>query len=555
MSFKAIFRRPSLLGTAIGMAFMALALTPSLIPRTWTIQAVVAGITFIVGYGMGVGGSALWQYLGLPAIPHAHQRTATLAALGSAGALLAYFLFRMAGWQNEVRQMVGLAPVDSAYPLRTLLLAAVVIAVLLIFFRFLAWLIAKVTHLIAQFVPQRIGRVLGVAMGLLLVILLINGVLVDSFFNALNATYSVRNSQNYDNVFQPTSTLRAGSPDSYLAWDNLGRQGRRFVATGPTAAEIGEFWGEAATAEPIRIYIGVKSAPTLEERAELALQELLRTNAFDRDLLILVTSTGSGWVDANAIDAIEYIFQGDTAIVAFQYSYLPSLYSILADKDAASDSSVAMFDKIHQHWRTLDAAARPGFYLYALSLGTFGSQAAVTSVSQFNDPVNGALWAGPPFVSEFWQHITHNRDEGSPIWRPVYQDGQTIRFTNAGEGLQATSAEWLDNRFIYLQQADDPIVFFRVDSFFRELEWLKEDQRSPRVIPAMQWYPVVTFWQVLFDMVLAVGDTLPDGNGHRYSSDAYIESWVALTRPQSWTNEQSAALTALFQTLGNLNQP
>jgi uncharacterized membrane protein len=71
----------------------------------------------------------------------------------------------------------------------------------------------------------------------------------------------------------------------------------------------------------------------------------------------------------------------------------------------------------------------------------------------------------------------------------------------------------------------------------------------------MEWYPAITFWQVLFDMVMAVGDSLPDGNGHRYSSDAYIESWVALTEPESWSREQTDALKTLFHNIGNPNKP
>ena len=130
-----------------------------------------------------------------------------------------------------------------------------------------------------------------------------------------------------------------------------------------------------------------------------------------------------------------------------------------------------------------------------------------------------------------------------------------MRFTNTGANLHEDEDAWLRNRFIYLQQAGDPIVFFRPDSLYRRPEWLQAEQRSPKAPSQMHWYPVVTFWQLIFDMVMAVGDSLPDGNGHRYSSDASIESWVAMTQPPEWSPAQTDALKSLFHSLGNLNKP
>lgn len=555
MFVKTLFKRPSLIGIVVGMALMALSLTPSLIPRSWTVQAAIAALTFVCGYGIGVGINALWRYLQLPVIPQAQQARISWILLAGSAVFLLYFVLRSLGWQNNVRETVGLDPANSIDPLRMLLLSVALAVLLLLVLRLLWWLAQEIIDLANRIIPRRLGKVIGAAIAALVIILLINDVLIRTIFDILNATYATANSQNYANVSPPTSSLRSGGPDSPVTWESLGKEGRRFVGTGPTTEEIADFWSEEAEAEPIRIYIGSESADTLEERADLALQELIRTGAFDRELLVLVTSTGNGWVDANSLDAVEYIFGGDSAIVAFQYSYLPSVYSLLADKDAATESSVAMFDKIHEYWRTLDADGRPEFYLYALSLGTYGSQVAVTNVSQLNDPIHGALWAGPPFVSEFWQQITRHRDPDTPIWLPVYQDGRTIRFTNTGEELTNLDGEWLPNRFIYLQQAGDPIVFFRVDSLFREPEWLQEGTRSPKAPSEMKWYPVVTFWQLIFDMVTATSDALPDGNGHRYSSDAYIRSWVAVTEPPDWTSEKTDALISLFHSLGNLNKP
>lgn len=534
---------------------MAVSLTPSLVPRPWLNQAVISGLSFACGYGIGISLRALWLYLELPTIPQQYRSRSTLLALIVSGMVLFYFLYKTLAWQNEVRRVVQVEPIDSTFPLRIVLLAAAIAILIILLFRLFWWIAATIIRAVTRFIPHRYGQVIGFAVFLVFFATLMNGVLIRIIGNIANSTYGLRDSSTYANVEPPTSALRSGSPESPVSWESLGREGRRFTATGPFQAQIAEFWDDAETKEPIRIYIGSKSAQTLAKRADLALQELIRTNAFERHLLLLVTSTGNGWVDANALDSLEYMYGGDTAIVAFQYSYLPSTFALIVDKTSAPNASVAMFNEIHHYWQDLDESSRPEFYLQGLSLGAYGSQAAVSSVDVFNDPIDGALWAGPPFVSEFWQRITQNRDAGTPIWRPVYRGGTTIRFTNLGEGLQDEPEQWQDNRFVYLQQAGDPIVFFSFDSLYRRPEWLRGESRSPKAPSSMQWYPIVTFWQLVVDMVLATNDSLPDGNGHRYGSDSYIDAWVALTQPANWSNQQTEALKMLFNTMGNPNKP
>ena len=63
------------------------------------------------------------------------------------------------------------------------------------------------------------------------------------------------------------------APASLAAWDTLGRQGRIFTGWGPRAEQINTFSGGGAK-EPIRAYVGLKSAETLQERADLLLEEL-----------------------------------------------------------------------------------------------------------------------------------------------------------------------------------------------------------------------------------------------------------------------------------------
>jgi Alpha/beta-hydrolase family/Alpha/beta-hydrolase family N-terminus len=115
-------------------------------------------------------------------------------------------------------------------------------------------------------------------------------------------------------IAEPATPLRSGSPASLGPWDTLGRQGRTFVDTGPTEAEISKFSGTAAM-EPIRVYVGLKSAPTIAAESDLAVRELERTGAFHRKVIVVATTTGTGWLNPAMIDPLEYMYNGDTAVV------------------------------------------------------------------------------------------------------------------------------------------------------------------------------------------------------------------------------------------------
>ena len=60
---------------------------------------------------------------------------------------------------------------------------------------------------------------------------------------------------------------------------------------------------EPAKATPIQIFIGLDSAVTAKERVELALAEMDRTDAWSRSLIMLVSPTGTGYVNYVAIAA------------------------------------------------------------------------------------------------------------------------------------------------------------------------------------------------------------------------------------------------------------
>ena len=180
------------------------------------------------------------------------------------------------------------------------------------------------------------------------------------------------------------------------------------MATGPTVEQIDEFSGGGAV-EPIRVYVGLDTEPTLQGRADLLLAELQRTGAFDREVLVVATTTGTGFLDPAAVDPLEYMFNGDTAIAGVQYSFLPSWISLLADQDAVKETSRVVFDTVNDYWTTLPENDRPDLYLYGLSLGSFGVESVLNSINLINEPIDGAFMSGPAVRQPAAQ-----RDRGRP---------------------------------------------------------------------------------------------------------------------------------------------
>ena len=93
----------------------------------------------------------------------------------------------------------------------------------------------KVAGWLGRHLPRRLAWVLGVTGLLLLFWVLLTGVLVQGFFAAANAAFSVRDTDTPPTVSQPVEAQRSGSAASLASWDTLGRQGRIFTGWGPRA--------------------------------------------------------------------------------------------------------------------------------------------------------------------------------------------------------------------------------------------------------------------------------------------------------------------------------
>src|SRR5215475_13317204 len=278
-------------GLLLGTLFFAASLTPSLLPRSFLTQGVLAGFSLVAGYGIGVFGRWLWTYMEFPTPKGRLLRIAKLASATGCAVVAIICLWQAARWQNSIRGLMGLEPIETAHPLEVGLITLAIFAILLALARFFRLTLRFMATRVNRFMPRRVSYVIGVIAAVALFWSVINGVLFRVALRVADASY-----QEFDKLIEPeaerpTDPLKTGSNASLFAWKDLGRAGREFISTAPTREDIGAFSGRDAL-EPLRVYVGLRSAGALKVRAKLALEELKRVGGFERSVLIVVTPTG-----------------------------------------------------------------------------------------------------------------------------------------------------------------------------------------------------------------------------------------------------------------------
>src|SRR5690606_514576 len=113
------------------------------------------------GYGLGVLARSVWGYLELPVPPSKVQRFVTLGAAVFSIATALVFLRTAAEWQNSIRGLMGLEPVDSAHPFRVGAIATVVGVTLLGFGRLFRLTFRVIQRRLDRFLPRRVANLAG----------------------------------------------------------------------------------------------------------------------------------------------------------------------------------------------------------------------------------------------------------------------------------------------------------------------------------------------------------------------------------------------------------
>lgn len=533
--------RCNYIGLVFGCIGFFVALSPSLMPRPAFYMGIVAGVGFMIWYCIGLLVSRSLRKWRVVTEPSRMTKRRAWIGLAVAAPLFISFSTALARyWQNEQRALLDQPPIESLGTL-TIVATAVVICVTLLLiqrgirgvYRYIHRWTAKLT-----FLPASIGVISAVVVAAFIIVSALTGVLERTAVVSIDAAY--RHANDYvDPLFpQPTSPLRSGSSESAASWEGLGREGRRFVSGGPTAAEI-EAFTEQPAKEPIRAYAGLDNSNGRQAQVALVIDELERTGAFERRQLMVAIPTGSGWVEGEASAAFEYMHGGDTAIVSAQYSYLPSGFAFVLDQGDATAMAKELLHAVEDRIASLPEVSRPKLTLYGFSLGSYGGQADYTGERDFARRLDAGVLIGTPGFSEPWRTITSERDSGSPQVQPVYNDTKIIKFATTSEEIINGFAE--DYKIVYFQYPTDPFVWFDARLLYAEPDWMHEAP-GRGVSPHLRWFPVVTFLQVAVDQIFAFG--MPGDNGHDYAEDV-VAPIAAATKPQDWSAEKTRALQKL----------
>ena len=533
-------RRYTFTGSALGLLFVLLSMTPSLLPRGPMFQGIVSGAAGAIGYGLGVFGVWLARFMQSRQTSPPAPRWAWPVLVAGGAVALASGVFYFHYWQDHVRDLMGVPRLQWYNYLQAAVLSIVVLFAFVEIGQLIGKLVRFLVRQLNRIAPPRVSFVAVVTVILAISIALLNGIVVRGAMDVLNKTFSRVNDELDPNHPAPTTTLRSGGPGSLASWESLGHQGRIFIRGGPTVAQLTAF-NNAPAVEPIRAYAGLHSANGIRATAELAARELEREGGLKRKVIAVATTTGTGWINAAEADSLEYMYNGDTAIVSMQYSFLPSWLSFLVDKENARQAGQALFEAVDERVRALPEAQRPKIVVFGESLGSFGGEAPFLSPNNIIARTNGALFSGPTFNNTMRDDILANRDPGSPEWLPVFDNGANVRFAARAENLGRPETTWGQPRVAYLQHASDPIAWWNPDLLFSEPDWLREP-RGYDVSGDMRWIPVVTFLQVSADMAVAVD--VPDGHGHRYVKDV-VNAWAAVMQPPGWTPEKTERLRSM----------
>ncbi len=531
------------LGLVVGSLFYLLSLTPSLMPRAWLLQGFVGGLAFSIGYGIGVFTS--WTFRGLFEydFPASVKRKAWNIFPLVGLVLLAIMLYLYIGWQKEIRELGGFEP-TPAYEVIFLLIASDFFSFIFVGLgKLVRRLFEGLQRLFSKWVPKRAGMALGLGFATLITIWTFNGFMNQVFIGTADNIFRGKNSSTPEGADVPPWPEHSGSSQSLIPWDTLGYQGKQFVAATSTVEEMTEFSGIPAI-QPIRIYAGVDSADTPKARAQLVIDEMRRVEALERDVLLVITPTGSGWIEPNSMRAIEHLRNGNVATVSMQYSYLPSWIATIVDPIRAQETGRVLFETVYEEWATLPESQRPELIVHGLSLGSFGSQSAFSSVSDLSARTNGAFFLGTPNFSEPWRTITDERDAGSSEVRPIYENGKVAVFASDREDILENDSKTERPRVLFQQHASDGVVWWNPDLLLHKPDWVSEPP-GKGVIDKIFWIPFVSFFQITVDQAVAGG--APDGFGHNYR-DTLVYAWASVVPPEGWTNEKSDELQAkIFQ--------
>jgi uncharacterized membrane protein len=338
----------------------------------------------------------------------------------------------------------------------------------------------------------------------------------------------------------PENPYVSGGPKSKSPFDQLGLQGRRYVTDIVTPEVIEKTLGEPAIAHPIRAFVGVNSEPLYPSgRSEMMLDELERLGAFDRKYLLLVSPTGTGWVDQTMIESMELLTRGDVATACIQYSRGPSFLEVQKVHLGRTQFRGLLWG-VRNRLLGMPEDERPRVFVFGESLGSWASSDVLMhqGIEGFNHyGIDHALWFGLVGMAK-WSKT--GMRQGSTDLVP---EGTVGAFDNFDEYMAHPEDERHKLRAVVVDHDNDPIAQMSFRWAVKRPPWLTGEARGRNVPEGMDWVPLITFVQIMVDAMNAMR-TVPGhfhSYGHDYRGDTQQFVQAAFHLPAT-TEEQDKAL-------------
>ena len=524
----------SLIGVVGALVMYGVSVSPSLLARSWQWHAVASGVLSAVGYIVGLTIQRFYALV-VPRLGVEITAPKAVSIAFRAVLLLGFFLWFLRWLLQSYRErkranhLVGM----RGETLGEYLLGTVCAFILMMALLGVAWGLQWIGRAIVSVLSQWMHMVFALALSLLILVVIVYA-LTSQVLLKLGINFFTRHARKMNNrtakgIVQPQVPERSGSPQSRSSWHAVGGQGRVFLGRGPSRTDIEAVTGCSAM-EPIRVYAGMpEEGQSLQNAADLVVEELHRTGAFDRAVILIATSTGSGWVDEWQVQPLEYLTRGNCATASMQYSFVPSSINFLTDLDVSEEAAVILFETIRRAVDEIPEDRRPALFVCGESLGAYASQHVFSGIVDVLSRTDGALWVGTPAFTPMHAELTAIRHRGSPEVAPVVANGRHVRFVNVPENLWADVygrelGDWNYPRVVYAQHPSDPVVWWNSELVWHKPDWISEKVDGD-VSPHMQYTRGATYIQVLVDMPVA--GTAPGGHGHTYHEEL-IPLWEAI---------------------------
>ena len=524
----------SLIGVVGALLMYGVSVSPSLLARSWQWHAVASGVLSAVGYIVGLTIQRFYALV-VPRLGVEITAPRSVSIAFRAVLLLGFFLWFLRWLLQSYRErkranhLVGM----RGETLGEYLLGTFCAFILMLALLGIAWGLQWIGRAIVIVLSRWMHMVFALALSLLILVVIVYA-LTSQVLLKLGINFFTRHARKMNNrtakgIVQPQVPERSGSPQSRSSWRAVGGQGRVFLGRGPSRADIETVTGCSAM-EPIRVYAGMpEEGQSLQSAADLVVEELHRTGAFDRAVILIATSTGSGWVDEWQVQPLEYLTRGNCATASMQYSFVPSSINFLTDLDVSEEAAVILFETIRRAVDEIPEDRRPALFVCGESLGAYASQHVFSGIVDVLSRTDGALWVGTPAFTPMHAELTAIRHRGSPEVAPVVANGRHVRFVNVPENLWADVygrelGDWNYPRVVYAQHPSDPVVWWNSELVWHKPDWISEKVDGD-VSPHMQYTRGATYIQVLVDMPVA--GTAPGGHGHTYHEEL-IPLWEAI---------------------------